>query len=109
MPMHIDKAIVPKTNHRPITGLRRVLLVLLVLLALPPMANAQFTYATNGDNTIIITGYTGPGGVVVIPDTINDRPVTIIGDSAFVGSTNLASVTIGNRITAIEFSAFYGC
>lgn len=38
----------------------------LVLLGLPVVARAQFTYITiNG--TLTITGYTGPGGAVTIP------------------------------------------
>src|SRR5262245_32434219 len=45
------------------------LLLLLLLLTLPAAVQAQFNYTTN-DGTITITGYTGPGGAVVIPDTI---------------------------------------
>ena len=33
---------------------------------------------TNG-GAVTITGYTGPGSVVTIPDTINTDPVTSIG------------------------------
>ena len=32
---------------------------------------------------ITITGYTGSGGDVILPDTINGLPVTSIGASAF--------------------------
>ena len=45
-------------------------LVLLVLLALPAAGLAQYTYTTTG-GTIIITGYTGPGGAVTLPSAIN--------------------------------------
>ena len=61
----------------------RVLLPLLLLLALPAAVQAQFTYTTN-NGAITITGYTGPGGAVTIPSTINGLPVTSIGDQAFV-------------------------
>ena len=42
----------------------------------PPV---PYTYTTN-NGTITITGYTGPGGAVTIPGTINGLPVTSIGD-----------------------------
>ena len=57
----------------------------------------DYTYITNS-GTITITGYTGPGGDVTIPDRINGLPVTSIGAYAFYGCTNLISVTIGNTI-----------
>ena len=42
---------------------RTVLIFLgLLLLAVPPAAQAQFTWVTNADNSITITGYNGPGG-----------------------------------------------
>lgn len=53
-----------------------------LLLGVPCLAPAQFNYRTN-NGSIIITGYTGFGGGVTIPGTINDLPVTSIGDSAF--------------------------
>ena len=60
------------------------LLLLLLVLGPPAVAQAQFTFATN-NGTITITGYTGPGGAVTIPDTTNGYPVTSIGDYAFAG------------------------
>src|SRR5215831_14710504 len=65
----------------------------LLLLALPVTLEAQFTYTTNGDGTITITGYTGPGSAVTIPSTINGIAVTGMGDDAFYGNTNLTSLT----------------
>jgi hypothetical protein len=80
----------------------------LLLLALPTMAHAQYSSTTN-NGTITITAYTGPGGVVTIPGTINDLPVTSIGDSAFYFCTSLTSVTIPNSVTSIGNSAFQYC
>ena len=48
------------------------LLPLLLVLTLPAAVQAQFNYTTN-NGTIAITGYTGSGGAVTIPATINDR------------------------------------
>jgi len=85
---------------------------LLLASVLPGVVQAQFSYtATNG--TISITGYTGPGGAVTIPDSIsnttNGLPVTSIGDYAFSGCTSLASVTIPQSVTNIGVEAFTRC
>jgi hypothetical protein len=72
-----------------------------------PMQN-QFSYVTN-NGTITITKFTGPGGVVVIPDTINGLPVTTLGAAAFYQSYNLTNVTIPDSVTSIGSNAFYYC
>ena len=84
------------------------LLPLLLLLTLPAVVQAQFNYTTD-NGTITITGYTGPGGAVAIPDTINGLPVTRIGENAFHEKTSLTSVTIPNSVISIGIGAFYGC
>ena len=97
------EAIIMKTKR----FLIRICLLVAVLLALPVVVQAQFTYITN-NGTITITGYTGSGGVVVIPSATNGYPVTSIGDSAFIYSS-LTSVTIPNSVTSIGSSAFFAC
>jgi hypothetical protein len=81
-------------------------LFLWLLLALPAVVQAQFNYTTN-QGTITITGYTGPGGPVIIPDTINGLPVTSIGDSAFFNRPSLTSITIPSSVTSIGDFAFF--
>jgi hypothetical protein len=89
--------------------LRRLLMTALALLALPVAIQAQFSYVTNSDAvSITITGYTGPGGAVVIPDTINGYPVTGIGSQAFQ-SDSVTSVIIPNSVTGIGDYAFRYC
>jgi hypothetical protein len=81
----------------------------LLLLASPLTAQAQFFYTTNADNTLTITGYTGPGGDVAIPTNIAGFPVTSIGNAAFIDNPNLISVTIPDSVTSIGDYAFDGC
>lgn len=52
-----------------------------------------YTYSDAGDGGINLTGYTGQDTKLVIPDTLDDKKVTEIGDSV---------TTIGKR-------AFYNC
>ncbi len=78
----------------------------LLLLALPAVVEAQFNY-TADNGAITITGYTGPGGSVTIPSTIDGLPVTSIGDNAFFGCS-LTGVTIPNSVTNIGSNVF-GC
>ena len=75
-----------------------------VLLVTPP---TQFIYITNG-GTITVTGYTGPGGAVSIPGTINGLPVTRIGE-AFSSCFSLTSVTIPDTVTNIGEYGFFYC
>ena len=57
------------------------LMPMMFLLAGPIAATAgqygDFTYSSDG-SAITITGYTGPGGAVVIPGTIEGLPVTAL-------------------------------
>lgn len=83
----------------------------LSLAALMPTARADksgdFYYFTSGAD-VTITSYTGPGGAVVIPSTINGLPVREIS-SAFSDRTDISSVTIPDSVSSIGSSAFYGC
>src|SRR5579871_2951456 len=84
------------------------LLTLLLLVAAPVVAHAQFTFTTNS-GTLTITGYTGPGGALVIPSTTNGLAVTAIGTNAFENHTSLTSVTIPNSVSNIWDGAFENC
>ena len=98
----------PKTIAERLRAACTMGLLPLLLCALPPAVQAQFTFVTN-NGAITITGYTGPGGDVTIPSTTNGLPVTSIGNSAFSSKTTLTSITIPGSVTSIGNSAFYGC
>jgi hypothetical protein len=92
-----------------------VLVLASSLLTLPALVQAQFEFTIN-NGTITITKYTGPGGDVVIPDTINGLPVTSLWGEfsyslrgAFYKCTNLTSVVIPNSVTNIGACAFAFC
>jgi hypothetical protein len=80
----------------------------ILLVLLPFAALSQFTYITNND-ALTITRYTGLGGDVTIPATINGLPVTSIGNAAFFESISLTSLTIPNSVTNIGAAAFQYC
>ena len=44
-----------------------------------------------------ITGYNGPGGVVVIPSNLGGQPVTAVGGAAFQGATQAASDSFATK------------
>jgi hypothetical protein len=82
---------------------------------LVPVGIPQETFTNAGfvvrisNGGVTINGYTGPGGEVVIPSTINDLPVIAIGDFAFFSNPGLSSITIPSGITSIGMDAFAGC
>jgi hypothetical protein len=64
----------------------------LLLLTLSAAVQAQdYNYVIYGAVTITITKYTGSGGAVTIPSTMDGLPVTSLGDKAFEYCTNLTS------------------
>ena len=78
------------------------------LLAAPPLAQAQFTWITNY-TYITITGYSGPGGAVVIPDWITGMSVTWIDKYSFRDRSDITSVHLPTNVVEIGQEAFSGC
>ncbi len=66
------------------------------------------TYTTL-NSAITITGYSGTGGAMGIPSTINGLPVTAIDSLAFANKYSLTSVNIPASVTSIGSGAFYYC
>ena len=67
-----------------------------------------WTY-TLANNLVTVTGYTGTGGVVIMPTTLGGYPVTAIGNSAFYNKTTLTNIIIPQGVTSIGNSVFAGC
>ncbi|BFH61125.1 InlB B-repeat-containing protein [Paenibacillus azoreducens] len=53
-----------------------------------------------------IREYIGPGGDVVIPETIEGRPVSRIFGAAFLGNQSITSVVIPESVERVEVNAF---
>lgn len=68
----------------------------------------QFIYVDNGEE-VMIRGYSGTEGDVVIPSEIGGLPVTRIAESAFKENNTLRSVIIPDSVVEIGANAFYSC
>jgi len=77
-----------------------------LLLVLPGVVQAQFTFTTNADNTITITGYSEFIVNVSIPDRIDGLPVTGIADLYFPAAGYVASISIPAGVTNLTPNAF---
>ena len=70
-----------------------------------PAPSEDFVYTDNGDGTCTIDDYTGSGGDLVIPSSLNGLTVTIIESFAFC-EKNISNLVIPNSVTEIMQDAF---
>ena len=68
-----------------------------------------YTYVVLDDGTVEIRSYTGHRRFITVPEKIDGRVVSSIGDCAFSGQTRLREVTLPKGLTNIGVSAFAGC
>ncbi|MCX6650723.1 MAG: fibronectin type III domain-containing protein [Methanomassiliicoccales archaeon] len=68
----------------------------------------DYTY-TIDEGMATITGYTGTGNNITIPDMLGGCPVVTIGNNSFSGHDSLTSVTISGNVTTIGEGAFSAC
>ena len=61
------------------------------------------------DDEIVIVGYSGEGGNVTIPSSINEKRVTRIAANAFKDNLAITGVTIPDSVWRIGENAFNGC
>ncbi len=69
----------------------------------------DYAYDINSDNTVTITSYSGSDSYVNVPDRIDGRTVTCIGDEAFKNNTALKSIDLPKSVTTIGNSSFENC
>ncbi len=69
----------------------------------------DYTYSLDGSNNATITSYTGAGGAVSIPSTIDGYPVVAIGWGAFYERSTITSISIPNSVITVGDASFYHC
>ena len=77
-------------------------------LMMGAVITGNYTYTVSNNNATI-TGYTGNGGTIIIPSTLDGYPVVAIGDYAFSSCSSLTSVAMPNNVTSIGYGAFFDC
>ena len=108
--MNIKSSVVRLKSKRLLPAIRTACgCCILFLLTLPAGTQAEDYSYTIDNGRITITGYTGPGGAVTIPDTIIGLPVATIGSAAFRSSTSLTNVSIPDSVGSIGDTAFHSC
>lgn len=70
----------------------------------------MFIYKVSNDK-ITITGLKPEvkTSSIIIPDTISNKQVSFIDNSAFENNSKIVSITIPDSVTSIGWGAFYGC
>ena len=88
-----------------------VMAVMMVLCAVCARAEAygNFEYGVLDDGTVEITGYKGSEQKVDVPEKINKKSVTRIGNLAFKDCTKITSIAMPDSVAYIGRSAFYNC
>ena len=71
----------------------------------------KYTFEYIGEDEVAITAFTGSEVLhaITLPEKIENRAVTVIGESAFNGASNISSVTLPATVKVIEDTAFAGC
>lgn len=73
-------------------------------------ASDTFTYEFfNNDEEVKITGYLAKEANVEIPETISNKPVTLIGAQAFQNNKNIESIELSSSINELEAGCLLGC
>ena len=68
-----------------------------------------YTYTELDDGTIEICSYTGHRRYITVPDVIDGKIVSSIGDHAFKGQDRLREIILPSNLKHIKVGAFEGC
>lgn len=75
-----------------------------------PVPTEDLSYTVSADGTeVTLTGYKGGDVILVLPESIDGLPVTVIGEGAFAGLGNLKALYIPDSVEAIGFGSLKGC
>ncbi|MBR6089184.1 MAG: leucine-rich repeat protein [Anaerolineaceae bacterium] len=69
----------------------------------------NFRFEVQPDGNIQITRYLGTDNVLIIPDEIDEKPITSIGENAFSNNTSLEVVIIPSGVTVLGSHSFSEC
>ncbi len=94
-----------------------VLCMVVSLLPISTMADSKtftdkygvWAYEEQDDGSIIIVGFVASRKNVVVPDSIDGKPVKKLGDGLFQDRSDLTMIVIPNGITEIGKNVFSGC
>jgi len=92
-----------------------VLIVFMMIATVVPLFEVSAKTTEDGfryykySDYIEIMEYIGTADEIVVPDTIENLPVKVIGHDAFYNNKNLNVVKLPQCITEIRFSAFANC
>lgn len=68
-----------------------------------------YTYELLEDGTVKLIAYSGQEEVLMIPEYMDDKPVTVIGESCFAGNIHLKKVVVPEGVTELEKFSFECC
>ena len=71
--------------------------------------SGNYRYTVKTDGTVKITGYKGTKKYVSIPETIEEKKVTEIGQNAFRNNQDMVRLNIPENVTVIGDEAFANC
>lgn len=80
-----------------------------IIASAETFTSGEYEYSVLADGSVMITKYNGSDSELVVPETIDSKKVTIIGDRAFRENTNIVNVTLPFGVVEIGKSAFWDC
>lgn len=89
-----------------------LLLVLMVscilVLGLADNMSGSYSYEILPDGTAKITRYRGYDNIITIPETLDGKKVTAVGNNVFMYA-DIEEIIIGENVLTIGSNAFFGC
>jgi len=78
------------------------------LLSHPESPESDFK-CMEGKEGLVLLNYLGSDEVVVLPETIDGKPITSISKYTFANTDAIKAVRLSDSVTELEFGAFGGC